>query len=325
MNIYREPGELIIGSRLRRISERILYDIGRIYKDREITFEAAWFPVFYLLDRQGPMTVGEIAKALEISQPGASQVIGGLVRRQLVAYQLSRQDRRIRRLGFTPAGEQLLHEIKPVWEALRQAVQGMLGESPRTGLLMAALDDLEDMLERHGIFPRVLELLEAREGGALRAAPLQETDLPAYRTFLLAWLGEAEGGFHPESLLVNDPAGWARCRPGAVWLAWNGQAVAGVAAAESNGGGTVGLPLLAVLPGSAQSAAGRVLLDQVFSYTRESGSGDVTVALYSRPAWLFRLLRETGFQLEPEPVADATAASGGPAAIVLRWSETQIL
>ncbi|NJK95340.1 MAG: hypothetical protein HC905_10870 [Bacteroidales bacterium] len=48
-NYYEKLGELVIASRLRRLSERFVLDIGNIYKSRNIDFEPGWFHIMFLL------------------------------------------------------------------------------------------------------------------------------------------------------------------------------------------------------------------------------------------------------------------------------------
>ena len=68
MSFYSEIGELILGTRLKRISERFLIDLSKIYKSRNIPFEPSWFSIFYLLDQNKQMSIGEIASKMDISQ-----------------------------------------------------------------------------------------------------------------------------------------------------------------------------------------------------------------------------------------------------------------
>ena len=64
MTFYRQTGELIFGTRLKRLSDRFLMDVARIYKTLDIPFVIGWFPLFYLLNEQGTLSVTEIAREL---------------------------------------------------------------------------------------------------------------------------------------------------------------------------------------------------------------------------------------------------------------------
>ena len=62
MGFYEETGILILGTRLKRLSERFLSEVGKIYEKLELDFEAAWFPVFFLIHKKGPLSITEIAE-----------------------------------------------------------------------------------------------------------------------------------------------------------------------------------------------------------------------------------------------------------------------
>ena len=62
MTFYRRTGELILGTRLRRLSERILADVSRVYREMSIPFETSWFPLFHLLHERGSLSVTEVAR-----------------------------------------------------------------------------------------------------------------------------------------------------------------------------------------------------------------------------------------------------------------------
>ena len=70
MNAYQKAVELIVGSRLKRLSDRYLSDVAKVYKAHHIPFETAYFPVFYLLSRYTRLKVSDVARELAITQSG---------------------------------------------------------------------------------------------------------------------------------------------------------------------------------------------------------------------------------------------------------------
>ena len=61
MDFINDLGLLILGSRLRRLSDRIMASGQDVYRNLDIDFEPRWFPVFRLLADNEPMTVGVCA------------------------------------------------------------------------------------------------------------------------------------------------------------------------------------------------------------------------------------------------------------------------
>ena len=111
MNIYADAGLLILGTRMKRISDRFLSEVSKIYKERKIGFEPVWFPVFYLLDMKGPMSLTEIANELEVSHSAISQMIAQLEKKKLVEMVPNDADARVKLMYFTTKGRNLLDEV----------------------------------------------------------------------------------------------------------------------------------------------------------------------------------------------------------------------
>ena len=57
----RKYGPAAIGARLRRLSESIDEDAGRIYADLGIEFQQRWVGILEHLDGRGAQSVGELA------------------------------------------------------------------------------------------------------------------------------------------------------------------------------------------------------------------------------------------------------------------------
>ena len=57
MDILSDLGALAFGSRLKRLSDQLMQDGIRVYRDSGLPFEPKWFPVFYYLGKKGPSAV----------------------------------------------------------------------------------------------------------------------------------------------------------------------------------------------------------------------------------------------------------------------------
>ncbi|MFT7688506.1 MAG: hypothetical protein ACI9FB_003870, partial [Candidatus Azotimanducaceae bacterium] len=49
MDLLRDLGALGLGSRLKRLSDQLMQDGIRIYRETGVDFEPKWFPVYYYL------------------------------------------------------------------------------------------------------------------------------------------------------------------------------------------------------------------------------------------------------------------------------------
>lgn len=129
MNFYQKLGPLVFGTRLRRLSEYFLSEVNLVYTSRGIPFEASWFGIFYLLDKQTELSIFEIAEQLEVSHSAISQLVKTLTEKGLVTLRPSSHDGRKKVIHLSHEGKELLQEIKPVWAALDKSMSVLLEQN----------------------------------------------------------------------------------------------------------------------------------------------------------------------------------------------------
>ena len=144
MNFYQNLGYLVLGSRLRRLSEAFLSEINRAYQSEGIDFDASWFPVFYLLSKNGSLSIKELSDQTEVSHPAASQLITNLKNKKLVATTTCTDDGRRQLVQLTEKGQQLLRQVLPVWDAVTLAMQQLAAGEPGCHDILPAITALED-------------------------------------------------------------------------------------------------------------------------------------------------------------------------------------
>ena len=144
MNLYQNLGYLVLGSRLRRLSEAFLAEINRGYQNEGIDFDASWFPVFYLLSKNESLSIKELSEQIEISHPAASQLITGLKSKKLVTTATCADDGRRQLVQLTDSGKELLTRVIPVWEAVTAAMEELVSNDPGCAALLPAITSLEN-------------------------------------------------------------------------------------------------------------------------------------------------------------------------------------
>jgi DNA-binding MarR family transcriptional regulator len=155
MNLYQKLGHLVLGSRLRRMSETFLAEINRIYQNEGIDFDASWFPVFYLLSKNDSLSIKELSEQTEVSHPAASQLITNLKNRNLVETTVSIDDGRKQLVQFTDKGRVLLKQILPVWDAISSSMAEMAASDPKITELLPAISALENTFRPYNLAGKV--------------------------------------------------------------------------------------------------------------------------------------------------------------------------
>lgn len=110
IDILKELGPVFLGSRLKRLAERMQADAARILAGAGLELQPAQAPLLAALDR-GPMTVGELVETVGASQPAVTRTAGQLVALGLVRAERGADQRR-RTLSLTPAGEAAMARIR---------------------------------------------------------------------------------------------------------------------------------------------------------------------------------------------------------------------
>jgi DNA-binding MarR family transcriptional regulator len=159
-SLTRAPGDglggAVIGALIRRLSDRIDRDAGRVYAQLGVGFEQRWMGVLDLLARHGPISVKDLANALKISHPSVSQTRGSLLAAGLVAERPDPTDGRRRTLCLTPEGQALVETLAPAWAALEDVGRALNAEADD---VVSALAKLEAALDRRSILDRVADAL----------------------------------------------------------------------------------------------------------------------------------------------------------------------
>jgi DNA-binding MarR family transcriptional regulator len=156
----RKYGPAAIGARLRRLSESIDEDAGRIYSELGIVFQQRWVGILEQLDRRGAQSVGGLAASLGIRHSSVSQTRRSLEDAGLLESDVDPKDGRSRLLRLSASGKQLVRRLKPLWRILNTT---SLELDKEAGGVIAALDRLDRALQRLSLYDRVKQKLAARK------------------------------------------------------------------------------------------------------------------------------------------------------------------
>jgi DNA-binding MarR family transcriptional regulator len=155
MNLYQSLGYLVLGSRLRRLSESFLAEINRAYQNEGIDFDASWFPVFYLLSKNESLSIKELSEQTEVSHPAASQLITNLKNKKLVTSATCADDGRRQLVQLTDSGRELLAQILPIWDAILLAMDEVVVDEPASREVLPSITALENAFKSATLADRI--------------------------------------------------------------------------------------------------------------------------------------------------------------------------
>lgn len=166
-DVVKELGYLALGTRLKRLGERLQAQTQVLLEEDGVELPASHFPVLAALERLGAMNVGELTEAVGVSQPGVTRLLDKLELEGLVQSTQSPEDRRVRTIALTKTGRQLVARSKrTAWPMIEAAVTEACATGPAKSLL-ASLAALEEALAAEPLSRRAERF---RSGGGRHAS-----------------------------------------------------------------------------------------------------------------------------------------------------------
>ena len=142
-DVIRDMGAGFLGSRLKRLGERMQAGAARVIASAGLEVQPAHMPLLVALDGRA-LTIGQIVQAIGISQPGVTRGIGQLMDMGLVRAETG-SDQRHRTISLTDEGAAAVARAKLfVWPQVTEAVDRLL--AGRSDELLAILTDVEEAL-----------------------------------------------------------------------------------------------------------------------------------------------------------------------------------
>lgn len=158
-DVVDELGYLTLGTRCRRIGERLQSQTQRILDAHDVPIQAAQFPFLAAIDRHGALTVGELAAAVGVTQPGATRALTQLAQDGWVEITSATDDQRRKSITLTRHGKRLIDRSRrELWPVIEAAVQDACRDL--AGSLLDQLATLERRLADQALDRRAATIRE---------------------------------------------------------------------------------------------------------------------------------------------------------------------
>lgn len=263
VDILRNFGYLALGSRLKRLAERLQNDAAKAHARMGYPMKPAQFPLLAALDQRGPLTVGEATEVLGVSQPSVTRTLGSLIALDLVETERDPQDSRVKRIRLTSEGEMLLLRMKlELWPAIDRAAASLTTDA--NGDFLAMVSHIEDALKVQSLDARTLE---AQPG--LRIVPYDDSLAGDFAEITRAWVEEMFTLEAEDKAIIEDPNGKIIDRGGEIlFVEADGLGIVGTCALMPSAGKSFELTKMGVLTKARGKKAGAFLLEAVLERAR---------------------------------------------------------
>ena len=296
-DILAEHGILFLGSRLKRLADRMQADAAEVLERLGLGVQPSQVTLLAALDRFGPLSIGDAVEALGTSQPAVTRLAGTLIEAGLVSADRTAHDQRQKTLDLTESGRALVVRIKSaLWPPVRAAAEALTADL--SGSFLQQLEGLEANLAQRSLTSRVDEARKASPPAfdGLRIVEYSAALAPAFAEITREWV---EGFFKIEKedrRIIEDPQGTILDRGGFIlFVEAEGLGIVGTCALIKIDEGVFELTKMGVKASARGRKAGEYLLDAVLKRAEAMGLDELFLLTNAKLAAAVHLYEKAGF------------------------------
>ena len=292
--VVEQLGSLALALRLKRLSDKLLQDGIKLYRQSGIAFEPKWFPVFYYLQETGPTSVTDLARGLGVTHPGINQISREMISAELVVSYKDMGDKRKRVLALTSKAKTMLSELEPMWRVQRAVLQEILDQAGDDGLLHR----LEQVLQEKGLYQRFLDRYDVNSAPQIVTYDARYRE--AFARLNVQWISFYFELEDADKQALEDPERYIIDQGGEIFFALDPDGdVLGTGALMVHEDGTAELAKMAVLPSARGRGIGRLLGEAILALADARGLGKLFLETNRKLTPAIRLYQQLGFVERP--------------------------
>ena len=297
-DVLRDMGAGFLGSRLKRLGERMQAGAARVIASAGLEVQPAHMPLLVALDGQA-LTIGQLVQAVGISQPGVTRGVGQLVDMGLARAETG-SDQRHRTISLTDDGAAAVTRAKLfVWPQVTEAVDRLL--AGRSGELLAIIADVEDALAA-----TPLDHLAAQADPEVLSIRDYSDDLAReFHDINAEWISDMFRMEETDRKTLENPRASVIDAGGAVlFVEARGMGIIGTCALQKTGATGFELTKMGIRKAARGLKAGEFLLKAVIDKAARLGADPLYLLTNSRCAAAIHLYEKLGFQHDAGIMAD---------------------
>lgn len=265
MDILRARPHLFLGSRLKRLGERMQADVMVVIERAGLPVQPGQYPILAALDAHGPLSVGALVEATGVSQPGVTRAVAKLVEAGLVENGPAATDRRRRTLQLSATGIDVVARSRTeVWPAVEASVRALC--ATLDGPLLAQLDAVERSLDVQPLHRRTAASgsvpgVEIRPFTSDRAKDFHDINVQWIEAMFALEATDRDVLENPEARIISQGGD-------ILFAEVAGLGVVGTCALQKTGDGQFELTKMGVLESARGHKVGEALLQAVLDRAR---------------------------------------------------------
>lgn len=294
-DILRSLGPIALGSRLKRLAERLQADAMVVIERAGLPIQPSQVGVLAALDQAGVLSVGDAVARVGLSQPAVTRIVAGLQELGLVDTSPDPHDARTRRIAITAAGRDVVATLRErVWPQIARAV-GQLSDG-RDGELLAMIADIEFRLGEKSMADRVRD--------DITILPFAPERAKAFHDINAAWIEDMFVLEPHDRDVLENPQREIIDRGGVILFAMTSDlGIVGTCALMPVGDGGVELTKMGVLAAARGRKIGEALLAAVLEQAAAMRCDPLFLLTNKKCGPAIHLYEKLGFQHDAEIMA----------------------
>lgn len=296
-DVIADMGPSFLGSRLKRLAERMQAGAMTAIADAGLPLQPGHMAVLAAL-RGGPLTIGQLAEAIGISQPGVTRSVGQLAKLGILA-DAHAADQRTRLVELTAAGHAAAERAAcDLWPRIGMAAEELT--AGLSGSFMEQLAAIERALDEASIAERAAR---ARPAG-LRLRGFDDGLARAFHDINAEWITAMFALEATDREVLENPRAKIIDPGGAIlFVEAPGLGVVGTCALQKTGPASFELTKMGVREVARGLKAGEFLLDAAIARAQAMGADPLYLLTNRKCAAAIHLYEKLGFAHDAEIMA----------------------
>jgi DNA-binding MarR family transcriptional regulator/N-acetylglutamate synthase-like GNAT family acetyltransferase len=295
-DIIKQLGELALATRLKRLSDRLIQDVGSIYHEQGFEFDPRWFALMQVLQLEGTISVMDASAVLKITHPAVVQLADQLEKKKIISTSKDKADGRKRNLQLTDKGKKLLVSLAPLLKNIEEANRDFLRSSGYD--VLSIIEKLETALEEKSMYDRVNEKIKKNELQNVEILEYQPKYKKDFKSLNYKWLKKYFKVEKVDEQILSHPEKEILQHGGQLFFAKENNLIVGTCAVKKISPRTFELTKMAVKENSQGKQIGKKLGLAVIAFAKKNDAKEIVLESSRKLESAMALYRKLGFAIE---------------------------
>lgn len=143
-DFIKKLGYKSLDSRFKRISDRMIHDVRKLYKELDIDIEPNWYLLFMLLQKKENVSISFLARQLGYAHPSVVVIIKKMNNKGYLSIKEDHLDKRKQLISLSNKAFQIIPKLEILWDSCEKAILEVLDKDLT---ILNYLDTIDSKLE----------------------------------------------------------------------------------------------------------------------------------------------------------------------------------